>query len=386
LAADDMARASRSSQKMLEIGKALDRLLIIVTGLCDLSTIAKVQGKLYLAEETLQRAHRWLVDKKGLDSRLRCPYEVGMADLLFQWNRLDAARAHAATGIEYCQRFDVPSEQVSGYLALMRVHQAQGDVARALGALRDAERTTQTHHVRLSTRIELRASRVVQWLAVDDVETAGRWAKECGDSEPEQIALARLRLAEGRAADAQRLLERQRASADAGGRTGRTIEILCLLALALEALGRPKEADAALARALSLARPEGYVRVFLDEGGPLYELLERLAARADVARITGAYARDLLDAFRQDRAARQRQETGGASHPSPPVEAGLDALTERELDVLRLLAEGLSNREIAGRLVVAPSTVKQHLKNIYSKLDVHSRTQAVARGRKLGLF
>jgi LuxR family maltose regulon positive regulatory protein len=129
-------------------------------------------------------------------------------------------------------------------------------------------------------------------------------------------------------------------------------------------------------------------------GEPLRGLLERSAARdtapetdvGTLARITGDYARELLDAFGQDRETQRGRVAGQVSTPLPPAGATLDPLTRRELEVLRLLAEGLSNKEIASRLVVAPSTVKQHLKNIYGKLDVHSRTQAVARGRDLALL
>jgi LuxR family maltose regulon positive regulatory protein len=366
-----------------------------VPALCVLAETKQVQGRLHQAEGLYQRARQWMVERDGLDTRVRCPYEVGLANLRREWNQLDTAQQHAVTTLEYSERFGVSSYPVSGNVALMRILQAQGDVAGALDALRSAEQVVQTHHVRLATRIELRASRVVQWLAVGDVETASHWAEECGGgSEVEQIALARLRLAQGRAAEAQRLLDRQRALAEAGGRTGRLIEILSLQALALEAQGRPDEAGAALSEALSLARPEGYVRLFLDLGQPLCELLERLVAPdtapephgAAIARIAGDYVRDLLDGFHQEREAGRSRVAEVSPLPSPLAQALVDPLTERELEVLQLLAEGLSNKKIAGRLVVAPSTVKQHLKNIYAKLDVHSRTQAVARGRELALL
>jgi LuxR family maltose regulon positive regulatory protein len=284
---------------------------------------------------------------------------------------------------------------VSGYLTLLRVLLAQGDVEGAFGTLQDAEQIAQTHHVRLSTKIKLKTAQVAHWLAVGDVQTATRWADACdGGSELEQIALARLLLAQDRAVDALYLLDRQLALAESGGRTGRSIEILALQALALEALGRSDEADAALSRSLSLARPERYVRVFLDLGQSLRELLERSTARSTAARtesvaitrLAGSYVRDLLDAFRQEREA-QKSRVAGMGDTDPALAKALpDPLTEREMEVLRILAEGLSNKEIATRLVVAPSTVKQHLKNIYAKLDVRSRTQAVARGRELELL
>jgi LuxR family maltose regulon positive regulatory protein len=394
-AGDDMDSAIKASQKVLEIGRKLDRLLMAVTALCDLASAKKVQGQLRQSQEYYDEARRWLVERNGLDSRVRCVYEVGWADSLLQWNQLDAAYEHAVTGIEYCQRFGAPSEMTWGYVTLMRVLQAWGDSEGALDALNDAEKVLEAHRVRQALRVELETKRVALWLAVGDIETASRWAACCNrGSEREQIALARLSLAEKRASDALHLLERQRALAEAGGRNGRLIEILGLQALALEAQDRPEEASAALSQAISLGRPEGYVRVFLDLGWPLYELLEQMVApgtapetpRPPIEGIAREYVRDLLDAFQQEREAQAERMAETASPSPPPTGALADPLTERELEVLQLLAEGLSNKEIAERLIVAPSTAKQHLKNIYGKLDVHSRTQAVARGRELALL
>jgi len=394
-ASDDVDSAIKASLKMLEIGKKLDQLLMVVTALCDIASAKKVQGQLRQAQEYYDRAHRWLVERNALNSRVRCVYEVGWADSLLQWNQLDAAYEHAVTGIEYCQRFGAPSEMTWGYVTLMRVLQARGDAEGALDALYDAEQVLQAHRVRQALRVELETKRVALWLAVGDIDAASRWAACCaGGSEREQIAMARVSLAEGRDSDAQHLLERQRALAEAGGRNARLIEILSLQAMALEAQGRSEEAAAALSQALTLARPEGYVRVFLDLGMLLYQLLERsatLAAKpktpsATAALIAEDYVRGLLDAFQHEREVQRSRAAERVSPPPSPAEALIDPLTERELEVLRLLAEGLSNKEMADRLVVAPSTVKQHLKNVYGKLDVHSRTQAVARGRELDLL
>ena len=383
-AADDVNGAQESLLEMLRVGKARGELMLTVTALCELAKIKTVQGQLHQAQGYYDNAWQWMAEKSGLDSRVRCAYEFGVADLLCEWNQLDAAYKHAMTGFAYRQQLG--GYWVTGDLPLMRILQAQGDVAGALDTLYTVERVVQAHHFQMALMVAFKTARVVQWLAAGDVKTASRWAEACDSgSELEQIALARLRLAQGRSHDAQRILDRQRALAEAGGRTGRLIDILCLQALALDALDHPDEAEAALSRALSLARPEGYVRVFLDLGSPLRKLLARLAgkcARGEaIGRVTADYGRDLLDAFRQDNGAMMSQTV-----PSSLAATLVSPLTEREIEVLHLLAEGLSNKAIAERLIVAPSTIKQHLKNIYSKLDAHSRTEAVARGRELGLL
>jgi LuxR family maltose regulon positive regulatory protein len=397
-AVDDMDSAIEASQNMLEIGKELNRLLIIVTALCDLASMRKVQGQLHQAKEYYDRAWRWLVERKGTDSRVRTVYEVGWADSLFQWNQLDDAYQHAVVGIEHGQRFDAPSELTWGYVTLMRILQVQGDMEGALAALHAAEQVLQTHHVRQALQVELETKRVALWLALGDPATARYWAEFCdGGSEREQVILARLDLAEGHPADAQELLEPQRALAEAGGRTGRLVEILGLLALAYDAQGRADEAVEVLSRAFRLARPEGRIRVFLDMGQPLYELLRRMIRPVSQGKpretpvaapslIADGYTSDLMAAFERELDLPLRPAGDATSRATARAELSASRLTERELDVLVLLAEGLSNKEIAERLVVAPSTIKQHLKNIYGKLDVHSRTQAVARGLELDLL
>jgi LuxR family maltose regulon positive regulatory protein len=389
LARDEIESARRAVQTMLEVGEKTDQLLMSVTALCDLAAVMKVQGRLYQAETFYNQAYDLMVARNGLTSRVRCAYEFGLADLLREWNRLDEAYDHAMIGIDYRQRLG--GYLVVGDIVLTRILRARGDAEGALDVLGTAEQFMQTYYFQLTTTIEFRTTCVFQWLSVGDVQTAAYWAETCtGGSELEEIALARVRLAEGRAHDALHLLDQQRPMAEAGGRAGRLIEILGLQAIALEALGRSEEAEVALSQALSAARPERYRRLFLDMGEPLRELLERCVARdgpqplaSSAPPLPRAYAADLLAAFQREIAVPGHlPETTSRLFSGDGVP--IDVLTPRELDVLQLLAEGLTNKAIAGKLIVAPSTVKQHLKNIYSKLDVHSRTQAVARGRDLG--
>jgi LuxR family maltose regulon positive regulatory protein len=173
--------------------------------------------------------------------------------------------------------------------------------------------------------------------------------------------------------------------ADAAGWMGKVIEILVLRALAHQGRGDTGEALLALERALSIAELEGHVRTFVDEGAPMAELLSQALGRG----IAPGYARKLLDVYGEmtkdgeERTALQATPLSVVRRPSPAL---VEPLSERELEVLRLISEGLSNPEIAQRLFLALNTVKVHTRNIYGKLDVHSRTQAVARARELDLL
>jgi LuxR family maltose regulon positive regulatory protein len=172
-------------------------------------------------------------------------------------------------------------------------------------------------------------------------------------------------------------LERLLKAAEEGKRMGGSvIEILVLQALAHEAQGNIPPALASLKRALTLAEPEGYVRIFVDEGMPMAHLLSEAA----IQRIMPNYVGKLLAVFDVEK---QKRENSSSSSPSQPL---LEPLSPREPEVLRLIAQGLSNREIGERLFLALDTVKGHNRKIFGKLDVKRRTEAVVRARELGLL
>jgi LuxR family maltose regulon positive regulatory protein len=250
-------------------------------------------------------------------------------------------------------------------------------------------------------------------IASGDLPTAVRWAEASGLTpddaelpfrrEPAYLVLARVRIAQGRAdlagphlADALRLLGRLLADAEAKGRGHSVIEVHVLRALALQARRNTRGATGTLLQALTLAQPEGYVRLFADEGAPMAMLLTDLLQAAGQRRL--AVPGVVLDYAGFLRAACRAHEGGTSTSQVAPqgemwsprssadVPSLLDPLTERELEVLRLLAQGASNAAIAAALVVSVGTVKKHVFNVCRKLGVGNRTQAVARAQALHLL
>ncbi len=224
------------------------------------------------------------------------------------------------------------------------------------------------------------------WLAQDKLEAAAQWVRERGlelDKEPsyvgglEYIAFARILIAQGRWDETTKLLQRMLEAAKVGGNITREIEIMMLQALAFQAGGDTTRAMDALERALTLAEPEGFIRIFVDEGPPMACLLYEAVSHG----IAPDYARRLLAAFPMP-----EPEQDGPSDTQAPESDLIEPLSERELEVLQLIAEGLTNPEIASRLFLSLHTVKAHARNIYGKLGVHNRTEAVTRARALGVL
>jgi LuxR family maltose regulon positive regulatory protein len=314
-----------------------------------------------------------------------------LGGLLYEWNDLDAAMHHLTTAVTLGEgQVDTslgPGQQllVDAYLTLARVRQARGNAAGALEMIHKAEQSAQEQFPAQLGQVA--AARVRLSLGQNDVETAVRWARECGlapddelghEHEYEHLTLARVLLAQGRLDEARELLDRLGQAAESRQCLGSVIESLALQALVFQAEGRADKAMTTLERALSLAEPEGYVRLFVDEGTPMAELLS--AFRRQPSAVRGEYVATLLAAF-------QAEGPGGAEATPRRLQTAtlFEPLTERELEVLGLIADGLSNREIAGALVIAVTTVKKHASNIYGKLGVTSRTQAAARARELDL-
>jgi LuxR family maltose regulon positive regulatory protein len=321
---------------------------------------------------------------------------VGLAEVAYQRGELDAALEHLTEGLGPCRQVVYTPPLATGLATLAWIRQAQGDPASSLEAIDEAEGVAPSRGVAtlLNPAPALRARLL---LARGDLAAAARWTQARGldaddepsyPKEPEYLVLARVLLAQDQPDQALGLLDRLHASAAAEGRLGSLIEIQALRALALAASGEEAAALAVLGEALTLACPQGYVRVFADEGAPMGTLLGRLVtAQRQRAQQTGAggvplgcLAR-LLRAFDETHAAPHAGRGAAAAVPGL-----VEPLTDREVEVLGLLAAGRSNQRIAEELVVTLDTVKKHVSHVMDKLGVVNRTEAVARARELGLL
>jgi LuxR family maltose regulon positive regulatory protein len=358
-----------------------------------LGLVQRDQGRLEAALATYREALAVAAEPDGAAPQLAGAARVGMAGVLYERGELDAALGYATDGIALCRQLVYTPPLAIGLVTLAWIRQAQGDQAGALDALGQAQRIQVSEAV-VGLLNPVPAERARLALAQGDVDAAAGWVRTHGlaatddpgyPRQREYLVLARVLLATQAPEPVLGLLERLHAQAAAQGRTGSVIEIRALQALARHAVGDERRALAVLVEALTLAAPEGYLRVFVDEGPPMAALLRQLLAgrrQERPAAAPGDHLARLVAAFEQaGLPVRHPVRTGGV------VVAGLvEPLTERELEVLRLLATGTPNRVIAKQLVVTLDTVKRHVSNLFSKLGVANRTQAVARARELGLL
>lgn len=350
-----------------------------------ISRLTRVQvmaGKLKEAAG-LCRRYQEIIDQRGAwRYYINGSLKIALAGILLEWNDLEQADRLAAEGLAENQAWGIPQAILYGLHSAARIRLALGDLAGGQTLLQEFEAMLQRTHAPHDYASEFEGVRAGAWLAQGRLDEAASWAEgrvqaglleRIGENtlhELEQMTVARVWLAQGRNREAATLLTRLAEPAAAGGRNGRLIEMLVMLAACRA--DNPASAWNDLGKALALARPQGYLRIFIENGPALVRLLEQgCAQHAWKDSATLAYAQRILAAARP-----------------PASRAGelVEPLSPRELEVLQLVAAGMSNRAIAEQLVLSVGTVKTHTSNIYQKLGVENRTSALVRARQLGLI
>jgi LuxR family maltose regulon positive regulatory protein len=399
----DIDRAKEFFAEASKLNEEAGNIYAALSAIFHLANIAVIQGQLHRAKEIylqgFQIVNGW-VEEQGEEQRTlvaASQLHLGLGTLLYQWNDLVGAAPHIRRSVELLE-LGGDQGRIDAYVMLAYLNQAKGDYEAAfdlLGIINSIKNEFPVRRINISPepgfeqlRILLSHFRpemahllteVAQHVEIMSLRPDDEinFSSTGYTHEHKYSDLARGLIALGRASDVLPLLERLMEGARLMGRQGDEIRYLVLNALAHYSLENIPFALDNLSQALTLAEPQGYVRLFIDEGPPMARLLYEALSRE----IAPEYLRRLLAAFpvtepEEDTSTKFQADQSGLIEP----------LSERELEVLQLIAEGLNNPEIAARLFLSVHTVKTHIRNIYGKLNVHNRTQAIAQAKAFGLL
>jgi LuxR family transcriptional regulator, maltose regulon positive regulatory protein len=390
----DIVAAIQSTKEATALAQAAGDTSSTIIYMCRTAYSLLLHGKLHEVVKHAGQAALLGTTPAGLPHAMMCWAYIFHADALRQWNRLDEALDLALQGVLLSEQTETIVALYLGYTILMRIYLARGEMDKAHFAFQQAEEALKKTYSSYRRDAYLIVNWVQYWLASGEVERAMNWFQEIEQHsskhsslahDREDVARARILLFQQMPTEALALLEPLQVHAEKQERWSHVIEMKVLQALAYSMRNEDQEALTVLAQAVHLAEPESYIRIFVDEGSAMATLLSRLREQERRKGPT-PYLDTLLAAFSPGNAIHEPPmrtvQSRGHSIEQPLVEP----LSERELEVLHLLARGDSNQEIAEVLVIALDTVKRHVTHIFEKLGVHNRVQAVARARALGLI
>lgn len=387
---------------VLRMSQMADNVMLSVMIACNRAELLMRQGRPHEAAAAYQKAVELATDAQGRRMPIAGQALIGLGELSREWGDLNTAERYLIEGIDLTEQWTEVGP-LDAYIALARVRWVQGDMESAWDALRKAQELAVKFDLTDLDDLSVAMFQAWMWISQGNLEPARRWAEErelfryidtplqeeISDSydlrirKYELLVLARLLIAQERPGEALKLLGSLIPAAEWRGRPGMLVEIHALQALAYQAQGDLDRAMDALECALSLAQPKGYVGIFAGEGEPMARLMREAAKRGVVVEYVGR----LLAAFEDSKFRISDSTLSSDLKPEPlKPETLAESLSERELEVLRLLNTHLSSTEIAEPLCISVNTVRYHIKNIYGKLGVHSRSDAVQRARELGLL
>ncbi len=372
--------AKRAYNEAIRIGQDANNLQTVILANSNLADVLMEQGQLHQAAKIFIDSLQMAIRPDGQRSPLACRIYIGLTRLFYEWDQLDEASQYIHNCIDLCQQWGDIDQITEAYAMLARLEESRGLQEQSRDAMQEVELLVGGSSFSLRRSMLAMPDLIHVWLAQGNVDKPSQFIQKGGLSvndefsyrqEPEYMILLRVLMAQKDYQTVLFLSKRLLQQAEKAGRIGLVIEILILQSLAYQGNKDTESALAVLERALTLAKPEGYVRIFLDEGEAMTKLLCQVQSRQPG---TG-YAADLLSRIGKNT---------GMTQPSMRLLA--EPLTIREVEVLTLIKGGCSNQDIAERLVISLPTVKRHISNIYTKLGVESRTQAVAFGKELNIF
>jgi LuxR family maltose regulon positive regulatory protein len=360
----DRVAASQAYTEVLSTSEGSRDIVSALAATTGLGNIQESENQLYLAAESYRRGMQLFGDPP---QPIAVGTYLGLAGILYEWNDLDAAEQYGRLSLQLGQQLEnIDTPALSGVL-LARLKLAQGDESEAAIILAQAEKFVHQHSF-MHRMPEIAAEKVRVLLQQGNLEEAANLSEK----HELPISQARVHLDQGEPSAALAVLEPLRQQVEAEGTENERLKIMVLQAVALYEHGEKDGAVQVLEEALALAKPGGMIRTFVDEGHPMAQLLNEIAAQ----RVMLDYVKKLLAAF-------EAEKKGDVALPPQHL---VEPLSPRELEVLQLLAEDLTNREICERLFLALDTVKGHNRNIFAKLGVKNRTQAVYKAISLKIL
>jgi LuxR family maltose regulon positive regulatory protein len=364
----DRDAARRAFMESISLSQSAGAMFTLILATIGLANIQEVDNELYQSAETCRRILEWVGDRP---QQIIGEVHLGLARILYEWNDLDAAERHARQSLILTRQYEnVIDRFVFGEIFLARLNLARGEIAEASAILAKVDQSVRQRNF-MHRMPEVAAAQVLTLLRQGNVAVAGQLAQTYNLP----LSQARVHLARGEASEALAVLEQYRELLEANGWKDERLKAMILQAIAQHTQGQKDKALETLTEALTLAEPAGFIRIFVDEGLPMAELLSEAGAQEIMPDYTGK----LLAAFEAEK----------QKNPPPPALSALpfvEPLSQRELEVLQLIAQGLSNQEISAQLFLALDTVKGHNRRIFDKLQVQRRTEAIARARELGLL